>query len=148
MPAPSILSSSLDNRVTQEISPVTQHPDSVEPVTREIAPVRQLPGALLAELTELLDWWRPRKEELSKMAPSIEPPMARPIFKRGGGAKGPKTITKTIRLSPELVARAVAEAKKQRATTGGTFSELVELLLWRFVGRPDDLVEPDDLEGD
>ena len=32
------------------------------------------------------------------------------------------------------------ETRSQRSLTGGTFNGLVELLLWRFVGCPDDLV--------
>ena len=52
----------------------------------------------------------------------------RPRFKRAA------TITKTIRLSETLVEDAQGLCEKQRAVTGGSFSGLVELLLWRYLG--------------
>jgi len=74
-------------------------------------------------LVELLNAWEQRKELI------MEDLTERPRFNRAGG-----TVTKTIRLAKTLVEDAERLAEKQRAITGGSFSGLVELLLWRYLG--------------
>lgn len=103
--------------------------DGASPVTQE----KTHDSALAAftddtvnELLQMLDWWRERKDQsLSDEAPIQE----RPVFKRGAD-----TTTKTIRIGKELFRDAERKAKKERALTGGTFSGLVELLLWKHLG--------------
>ena len=72
---------------------------------------------------------RQRKDQLLSSATPIQ---ERPAFKRG-----PDTTTKTIRISEELFQDAERLARRQRALTGGTFSGLVELLLWQHLGCDD-----------
>ena len=58
----------------------------------------------------------------------------RPVFKG-------QTRNTGIKINEELLNRAVQKAKKQRLRTGGSLSGLVELLLWKYLDEPDDLIE-------
>ncbi len=46
-----------------------------------------------------------------------------------------------IRCNEEILKRATAKAKEKDKETGGNLSSLIELLLWEFIGRPDDVVQ-------
>lgn len=61
----------------------------------------------------------------------------RPIF------RGNRSALKTIRLKSDMARAAERYAVKHRAKTGGTFSGLVELLLWDALGRPDAFTQPE-----
>jgi len=41
----------------------------------------------------------------------------------------------------EIRKRALAKAKADPRATGGSLSSLIELLLWRFIGSPEDVIE-------
>ena len=41
----------------------------------------------------------------------------------------------------EIRKRALQKAKADPRATGGSLSSLIELLLWRFVGSPEDVIE-------
>jgi hypothetical protein len=115
---------------TADIEPIL-----VEPVTQEKTTVLQFDESTTGELMDMLQWWRENRDNIFqvKASPQIE---VKPRFKRD------QTVTKTVRLSAELAKRAEREALVQKALTGGSLSGLVEVLLWRFLGSPDDLVIP------
>ena len=46
----------------------------------------------------------------------------------------------------EVRKRALQKAKADPRATGGSLSSLIELLLWRYVGSPEDVVEEEDSE--
>jgi len=63
----------------------------------------------------------------------------RPRFRRD------QTATRTIRLSKRMIKLAEQRAKRFKHVSGGTFSGLVELLLFEELGQPEELVlQPDD----
>lgn len=109
-------------------------------VRHEPARVLHVDESVSEDIMEMLAWWKERKDSLSRLMESPPTVETRPTFKRGTVKD---TATKTIRLSKELVKRVEREARAQKALTGGTFNGLVELLLWRFLGCPDDLVVPE-----
>jgi hypothetical protein len=57
----------------------------------------------------------------------------RPVF------KGERKNTGVL-VNREILDRAAAKAKTEKARTGGSLSSLVELLLWFYVGSPDELL--------
>ncbi|MGO9570154.1 MAG: hypothetical protein ACLP5H_21705 [Desulfomonilaceae bacterium] len=95
-------------------------------VTHRGTPPTGLDEGTVNELLSMLAWWRAQKDQPSLTSVPIQ---ERPTFKRGAD-----TITKTIRIGKALFQDAQRLAKKQRALTGGTFSGLVELLLWERLG--------------
>ncbi len=110
-------------RTSDGASPVIQGKSHV---THRDTPTKRLDDDTVNELLQMLGWWRARKDQpLTTKTPIQE----RPVFKRGGD-----TITKTIRIGKELFQDAEKLTKKERALTGGTFSGLVELLLWKHLG--------------
>jgi len=76
---------------------------------------------MVRELREMLTWWKQHREDqpMSKQ---------RPLFNRV-----PST-TRSVRISKDLALDAERYAMKNTATTGRTFSGLVELLLWQLLG--------------
>lgn len=100
-------------------------------VAQENTPVTQIPTDMLAELREMLDWWREQRGSAMQRTGVGE---ERPAFKRG------RTVTKTVRLSDAMAREAERYAMKHRFQTGGTFSGLVELLVWRALGQPEKYV--------
>ncbi len=98
-------------------------------VTHRDTPPRQFDDNTINEFMQMLEWWKARKDQLLLSAASVQ---ERPVFNRGAD-----TITKTIRIGKELFKDAEKLAKKERALTGGTFSGLVELLLWKHLGCND-----------
>ncbi len=85
---------------------------------------RLTPG-FIEELERMLQWWR--QEQATTVEDTGKP---RPKFKRGKD-----TTTRTVRLGTALIKDAEKYAKKHEAETGGTFSGLVELLLWERLGK-------------
>jgi len=93
----------------------------------------------IATLLEMAEWWTEHKDEL------LQPlPLARPKFRRGEG----KTITRSIRLSKQMVKLAEAKAAKERSRTGGNLNALIETLIWEYLGRPRNLIETDSTEAE
>lgn len=85
-----------------------------------------LDTAAWEDLRLMLDSWRSRKER--PVLPQ------RPIF------KGQRRNT-GVHCNTEILERAAAKAKAERLETGGSLSMLVELLLWRYIGEPEDLLD-------
>jgi hypothetical protein len=50
-------------------------------------------------------------------------------------------INSGITCNDEIRRRALAKAQADPATTGGSLSSLIEVLLWQFIGCPPDVVE-------
>jgi hypothetical protein len=64
-------------------------------------------------------------------------PPSRPVFKGG-----PKSRRNTgFNIHKEILNRAPKKVEKDRVRSGGSMSRLVELLLWEYIGRPEDLLE-------
>jgi len=100
-----------------------------EVVTQSNAVVLQ--ENVVNELMEMLRWW---KEDRMNIAQEIPMVTARPEFDRE------ETATKTLRISNKLMLAAEKKAKAERALTGGSFSSLVEFLLWRYVGSGEEFL--------
>jgi len=78
-------------------------------------------------LREVISWWQSRRMRLDHIE-------RRPVFKG-------QTRNTGIQINRELLNRATQKAKKERLRTGGSLSGLVELLLWKYLDEPDDLIE-------
>ena len=52
-----------------------------------------------------------------------------------------KTRNSGIRINEVILERAVGKAKQEKTQTGGNLSQLVEWLLWKYLGEPKDVVE-------
>jgi hypothetical protein len=78
-------------------------------------------------LREIVSWWESRRMWLDQIE-------RRPMFKG-------KTRNTGIKINEELLNRAIQKARKERLRTGGSLSGLVELLLWKYLDEPDDLIE-------
>lgn len=79
-------------------------------------------------LQEIIQWWKNRESV------AMEGLDRRPVFTG-------KTRNTGIRVSAEILDRAITKAKEERLKTGGNLSQLVEWLLWIYLGRPDDVVD-------
>jgi hypothetical protein len=88
------------------------------------------------DLVSMLNWWR--NERMNAAQAQAMDISVRPDFLRQ------ETVTKTIRLSTAMVEAAERKAKTQKALTGGNFSGLVELLLWRYLGSSKDYLQRED----
>jgi len=82
----------------------------------------------LEDLKDMLAWWRAKKD-----APLGEV-QGRLVFQ--GEAKNTG-----VNVNLEIVKRARDKIKNDKARTGGSLSKLVELLLWQYIGSPEDLLE-------
>jgi hypothetical protein len=80
------------------------------------------------DLKDLLAWWRKQKS-----APSRET-QSRPMF------KGKRRNT-GVHVNEDILSRVMKKVKADKVRTGGSLSLLVELLLWRYIGSPPDLLE-------
>lgn len=89
--------------------------------------VSPLSSEEVGTLREIVSWWESRRMGLDYIE-------RRPIFKG-------QTRNTGIKINQELLNRAVQKAKKERLRTGGSLSGLVELLLWKYLDEPDDLIE-------
>lgn len=79
------------------------------------------------EIRELLRQYKKIRVDVSSLS-------RRPVF------KGPRTNS-GIRCDDVIRRRALAKAQQDSARTGGNLSSLIELLLWEYLGRPEDVVE-------
>ncbi|MGO9118506.1 MAG: hypothetical protein ACLQPD_12980 [Desulfomonilaceae bacterium] len=82
----------------------------------------------MEDLKDLLDWWRQKK---SSPLGEIQ---ARPVFKGTRRNSG-------FHINATILKRAADRVKKDKVRTGGSLSMLVELLLWEYLDRPQDLLE-------
>lgn len=82
-------------------------------------------------LTEMFEQWKSGKalEEMDSTSP-------RPNIR---GKKGRRNTG--IAVDREVLERATKKMNRERGATGGSLSQLVELLLWMYVGSPQDLLE-------
>lgn len=78
-------------------------------------------------LREIISRWKSGRMGLDRIE-------RRPVFKG-------ETRNTGIQINRELLNRAIQKAKKERLRTGGSLSGLVELLLWKYLDEPDDLIE-------
>jgi hypothetical protein len=81
------------------------------------------------KLTELLDWYENTRHEVN-----MKTPQQRPLFKG-------KLINTGIRISEPILKKAQAKLKTERGKTGGSLSKLLELLLWKYIDSPPELIE-------
>lgn len=128
--------------VTNDVGIASQEPalpDSGETLPKEARPATDSPpvpmnfpdwldAPALADLRAVLDWWRARQEESMILSPT------RPVF------KGPRRNS-GFHINAELLKRATEKLKKDKVRTGGSMSLLMEILLWEYLGRPQDVLE-------
>jgi hypothetical protein len=88
---------------------------------------RQFTDSEVEEIRELLLQYKKLRVDVSSLS-------RRPVF------KGPRTNS-GIRCDDVLRRRALAKARQDSTRTGGNLSSLIELLLWEYLGRPEDVVE-------
>jgi len=79
-------------------------------------------------LKDMIEWWKSRESA------SMDAAGRRPLFIG-------KTKNTGIRVNETILERAVEKSKRERAKTGGNLSQLMEWLLWIYIGSPDDVVE-------
>lgn len=115
--------------ISEEPPDTEQSP--VQPTPSQEIP-RELPEWLDSDafqtLRAVLDWWRERQDESMVLSPS------RPVF------KGPRRNS-GFHINAEILRRATQKLKKDKVRTGGSMSLLMEVLLWEYIGRPQDLLE-------
>src|SRR5208337_4651870 len=85
------------------------------------------------KLTELLDWYETTKGEVIL----VRTPERRPLFR--GEAKNTG-----IKISRDIMRRALEKASSERHKTGRSLSKLVEYLLWCYIGSPSELIYGND----
>lgn len=91
----------------------------------------RVPKWLLDEadtLKAMIEWYKSRE------ATAMEAEIRRPVF------VGDRTNS-GIRVNSVILERAVRKARQERFKTGGSLSQLVEWLLWLYIGSPADVVE-------
>jgi len=88
-----------------------------------------LDKAAVDDLRDIVEWWRARKGEPSAF------PQQRPVF------RGERKNT-GIHCNQTILKRAMEKVKTDKVRTGGSLSLLVEWLLWRYIGEPEDVLEP------
>ena len=79
-------------------------------------------------LREMIAWWKSRESA------AMEASLRRPVFIG-------KTRNTGIRVNELILERAINRARGEKLKTGGNISQLVEWLLWVYIGSPDDVVE-------
>lgn len=126
--------------------------DAYPAVTEELPEATEREGLPIVT-HELPTWLNPETwEVLRQMVENFqqrggEPVLqARPIFKIVHGGKENKDKpnwrrNSGIHVMNEILDRAAAKAARERALTGGSLSLLIEILLWRYIGSPEDLLE-------
>jgi hypothetical protein len=93
------------------------------------------------DLMDMLTWWRSGGAKGMQVAQAQQAGeiMVKPDFIRD------ETCTKTIRLSTAMVEAAERKARTQdKARTHGSFSGLVEYLLWRYLDSSEEFLKRDD----
>ena len=109
-------------------APDSKRPFSPEKIN-EIAEFYESGG-----LKEMMEWWQKQKPE-GAGGTSLITKGPRPLI---GGNQGKQNASVTV--DREILARAITKAKREGDQTGGTLSLLVELLLFKYIGSPDDLL--------
>jgi hypothetical protein len=84
-------------------------------------------------INDLLEWYEANRE-----LPMRTKTDRRPLFKLPPNEKPTNT---GIQVNPEILRRAKEKMNSDRARVGKSLSQLIEFLLWAYVGCPDDLVE-------
>jgi len=84
-------------------------------------------------LQDMAAWWEKNRGAVIKVA------SAPPVFKGERHNTG-------IHINKVIHDRVREEILADKHTTGGSLSRLTELLLWRFLGEPDDVLEKKDTE--
>jgi hypothetical protein len=79
----------------------------------------------LDDVIAMLEWWRERENASPDHGPDLK---TLPTFRTDA------VVRKTVRLNADLYAEAEAKASEDDAPSGGTFSGLVEYLLWKHLG--------------
>lgn len=79
-------------------------------------------------LQDMAVWWEQNRGAVIRVA------SAPPAFKKPRKNSG-------IHCSEEILKRAMKQAKLEKDKTGGSLSRLVELLLWKYLGEPEDVLE-------
>ncbi len=79
-------------------------------------------------LDEIVQWWNERKE--------AGLPEQRPVIRGGTGQRQNTGMC----VDAVVLKRAREKARHERIRTGGSMSQLVELLLWQYIGSPADLL--------
>lgn len=79
-------------------------------------------------LRDMIEWWKSRESA------AMEGSVRRPVFEG-------KTKNSGIRVNEEIMARALHKARQEKLKTGGNLSQLVEWLMWIYIGSPTDVVE-------
>jgi hypothetical protein len=80
------------------------------------------------DLEDMLEWWRKKKSS------PLREIQARPVF-RG------KRINSGFHINETILRKAQEKVKTDKLRSGGSLSLLVELLLWRYIGSPEDVLE-------
>jgi hypothetical protein len=103
---------------------MSSHSDNAREVTSETSVIQFQPQEIEV-LREIIQTYRANRLDLF---------VGRPRFKRPRSNSG-------ILLNNEIKKRASEKARADPEATGGSLSGLVELLLWRYIGSPSDVVE-------
>ena len=106
----------------------SEHPDTTQPNSPDSTSLPQWLVDDAETLQEMVEWWKSRESA------AMEAMERRPVFIG-------KTRNTGIRISEVILDRAVTKAKEEKLKTGGNMSQLVEWLMWIYLGSPDDVVE-------
>jgi len=83
------------------------------------------------KMQELMDWYETTKD--IPTAPIL--PDQRPLFRAG------EVRNTGIAIAGEILDRAREQMKTEKHRVGKSLSQLIEFLLWQYVGSPTDLIE-------
>lgn len=108
---------------------MSTHADDTREATSETISI-QFQSDEIEVLKQIIRAYQAKRLDLS---------LGRPRFKKPRSNSG-------ILLNDEIKKRALEKAKADPDATGGSLSGLVELLLWRYIGSPSDVVEGSDSE--
>ena len=77
-----------------------------------------------------------KPKDATQKTPELIPLLVnRPTFKRGKQKQG------TFKVKEEIYERVLKKLETDRVRTGGNMAKLVEILLWMYIGAPEDLLE-------
>lgn len=123
--------------VTQETTVVTQEesPQSNTDVTQDELPKHTETQSVTEELIEQMRAVAKAVYQEMQHTETQSVTDVRPVFKRG------ETDARSVRLDKKMMQAAIEKAQKERVKTGGTLNGLIELLVWEYLGCPDDFIE-------
>jgi hypothetical protein len=127
-------SQTITKALPPEKKPVDQLPTSLQDLTNEDekAALNELIKLYQSgKITEMIGWYESSSE--LAVGATIE---RRPLFKRSE-----KLQNTGVAVHPEILRRAVEKMQGEKAKVGKSLSQLVEYLLWQYIGRPNDLLE-------